>query len=92
MSGFVNHTFFHGLVEVLGIENALKFLKSLNLVAKDYQGRVFEGNACQTMLKNCDKIMEKEVFGNASPFVILPYVRCCKAMDRLVHHALAQRL
>lgn len=85
MMGFVNHTFFDGLVKVLGREKALQFPKSINLIAKDYHGSVFEGNACRAMLKNSDKMMEKEVLGNTSPLLVLPYVRCYKAMDKLVH-------
>ena len=85
MSGFVNHTFFNGLVKVIVLERALNFPKSLNLVAKDYYGSIFEGNACRSMLKQADKMMNREVLGDTSPLLVIPYVRAYKAMDNLVH-------
>ena len=84
MQGFVNHTFFKGLVEVIGEEKALNFPKSLNCVAKDYHGTVFEGNACRMMLKNADRMQDRKVLGDTSPLIVLPYVKAYKAMDKLV--------
>ena len=86
LQGFVNHTFFHGLVKTLGSEEkALKFPKALNLISKDYHGKCFEGNACRKMIQKSDKMMEKCVLGDTSPLIVLPYVRAYKAMDKLVN-------
>ena len=64
MEGFVNHTFFNGLVKVIGLESAMLFPKLINAVAKDYHGTKFEGNACRKMLKEADKLTFRSVLGN----------------------------
>ena len=87
LQGFVNHTFFNGYAKVLeSEEKALKFPQSLNVIAKDYHGKCFEGNACRSMLRNCEKMMDRVVLGNTSPLIVLPYVRAYRAMDNLIHH------
>ena len=87
LQGFVNHTFLNGYAKVLeSEEKALKFPQSLNVIAKDYHGKCFEGNACRSMLRNCEKMMDRVVLGNTSPLIVLPYVRAYRAMDNLVHH------
>ena len=50
LQGFVNHLFWDGLVPLLGRENALLWPKKLKLIAKNYQGDVFEGNACRKLI------------------------------------------
>ena len=46
LQGFVNHIFWTGLVPLLGEETALIWPKKINVIAKYYHGRTFEGNAC----------------------------------------------
>ena len=93
MSGFVNHTYFDGYEKVVGCEEkALRFPKSLNVIAKDYHGKVFEGNVCRAMLKNPERMMDKDVLGDTSPLLVLPYVRAYKAMDKLVHACFGTKL
>ena len=75
LQGFANHTFFDGLVKLLGEEKALNFAKSLNLVAKDYHGRVFEDYACHAMLKHAEKMMDRAVPGDTCPLGVISYVR-----------------
>ena len=92
MMGFVNHTFFNGLVKVLGRETALKFPKSLNLISQDYHGEVFEGNACREMLKKAQCIEKAEVLGLISPIIVQPYICAYQAMDKLVHACFGMKL
>ena len=43
------------------------------------------------MLKNSDRMMDREVLGDTSPLLILHYVRAYKAMDKLVHACFGSR-
>ena len=93
LMGFTNHTFWNGYVHVVGgLENALRFPKALHVISKDYHGSVFEGNACKAMLKKADKMLDKEVLGGVSPFVVMPYVRTYKAMNQLVDNCFGSKV
>ena len=93
LQGFVNHTFWNGLVKVMGSEeNALKFPKKAGAIPKDYHGKVFEGNACRTMLQKVDKLLDGDVLGDTSIVDAMPYVRAYKAMDKLVHACFSCRI
>ena len=93
MQGFVNHTF-EGFVKVFrkdddeddtkALQQALQFPKIINCKAKDYHGKIFEGNACRKMLKEADAMLDKRVLGSVDPLKVLPYVNAFKAMDKLV--------
>ena len=52
LQGFVNHVFFDGIVNILGLETALLWPRKLGAVVEHYHGKCFEGNACRGMLKN----------------------------------------
>ena len=84
MEGFVNHTFFDGLVKLIGYESAMRWPKKLNLVAKDYHGQKFEGNACSKLLKNTEVLASLDILRNRSPLIVLLFLRSFKAMDKLV--------
>ena len=45
LEGFVNHSFFKGIVPILGYNPATKWPTNLGIVSKDYHGELFEGNA-----------------------------------------------
>ncbi|KAJ6648687.1 hypothetical protein Bhyg_03918 [Pseudolycoriella hygida] len=82
IQGIVNHVFFDGLVPILGRENALKWPKKLNLISKNYHGEKFEGNACRRLLKESDKLNDKDVLQETPTLKIAELL---KALDKLVN-------
>ena len=52
------------LKEMGGIKEALRFPQKLNVVSKGYHGKVFEGNACKTMIKQAHRMLDKGVLGD----------------------------
>ena len=84
MQGFVNHLFWNGLVPHLTRERALLWPQKLNLVAKHYQGEIFEGKACRELLKNAHRLMDPEIYGKEGPLSVVPYVSTFQAMDKIV--------
>ena len=58
LQGFVNHCFWYGIVSLLGRENALLWPKKLKLVPKNYQGEIFEGNACRKLIETTDNLLD----------------------------------
>ena len=84
LTGFVNHTFFDGLVKLIGRELAMKWPLSLNLVSKGYHGEVFEGNAARKLLRTSDKLLDPMLMVGVPPLALIPYVSAYKAMDKLV--------
>ena len=84
LSGFVNHTFYKGLVPAVGYEVAMKWPKILNLVAKDYHGEVFEGNACRKLLSSTSTLTELIESGDIPREKAEPYVDLYISMDKLV--------
>lgn len=89
LQGFVNHLFWDGLVPLLGEEKALMWPKKLNVVPKNYHGRIFEGNACRKLLKEADALLDEEIYSHigrdVGHFKLQPFVACIKAMDKIVH-------
>ena len=84
LQGFVNHLFWDGLVHFVGREKALLWPFKLKLVSKNYHGEVFEGNACRTLLREADKLVDKEIYVDVGPFAITPYVTAFKIMNKIV--------
>lgn len=84
IQGIVNHIFFYGLVPLLGEENAFKWPQKLCLVSKHYQGENFEGNACRRLLKESDRLYDKDILTDTSLFEIEPFVQTLKALNKLV--------
>ncbi|CAB0040670.1 unnamed protein product, partial [Trichogramma brassicae] len=66
LQGFVNHLFWDGLVPLVGIDKALLWPKKLKLIAKNYHGRIFEGNACRKLLEKADDLLDIEIYGNGA--------------------------
>ncbi|GLV46572.1 hypothetical protein CBL_20877, partial [Carabus blaptoides fortunei] len=58
LQGFTNHLFWNGIVPAVGREKALLWPSKLKLVAKNYQCEIFEGNACQKLLQESDKLLD----------------------------------
>lgn len=85
MQGFVNHLFWDGLVPLVGREKALLWPKKLKIISKNYHGEIFEGNACRKLLKEADKIIDKEIHAGISPLLLVPYVSAFKTMDKIVN-------
>lgn len=85
LQGFVNHIFWDGLVKLLGRDRALLWPKHLNVIAQNYHGEIFEGNACRKMIKNSDFLLSRDMLGDTSPLIIVPYVTCLKLMDKIVN-------
>lgn len=84
LQGFVNHLFWNGLVPLVGEERALIWPTELKMISKNYQGRVFEGNACRKLLKEADKLNDKRIFQEKGPLALVPYIAAFKAMDEMV--------
>lgn len=61
LQGFVNHLFWTALVPLLGKEKAPVRARKLKLVSKNYHGEAFEGNACRTLLKRADMLLDPEI-------------------------------
>lgn len=79
--GFVNHMFWDGLVKLVGRDIALIWPKKLNLISKNYHG---EGNACRTLLKNADSLIDSKIYNEVGRFRIEPFVAAFKAMNNVV--------
>ena len=86
LQGFVNHVFWNGLVPLLGRENALKWPKKLNVIAKNYHGEIFEGNACRKLLKNTNHLASREVLGETDYIYVMPFVSAFNTMNRIVEY------
>lgn len=84
MQGFVNHLFWNGLVPLVGEERALIWPKKLNLVAKNYHGRIFEGNACREMLKKSEDLLDPEIYSTVGKMALIPYDTAFKALNKIV--------
>ena len=85
MQGFVNHLFWDGLVSLVGREKALLWPMKLNLISKKYHGEIFEGNACRILLKEADKLNDKEIYKDTSIFALMPYITAFKIMNKIVN-------
>lgn len=85
LQGFVNHVFWDGLVPLLGKDKALLWPKKLNLIAKNYHGEVFEGNACRVLLKNADGLNDPEICENVGKLCLVPFISTLKSMDKVVN-------
>ncbi|CAH0553090.1 unnamed protein product [Brassicogethes aeneus] len=72
------------LVPLLGKENALKCPKKLHLVTKNYQGELFEGNACRKLLKNAEDLKSKEILVNLEEVYVIPFVVAFNTMNGIV--------
>ena len=69
---------------LLGIENALKWPKKLNLISKHYHGEKFEGNACRLLLKEADRLADTDVLEDTPLVEIIPFIQTLKIMNKLV--------
>lgn len=85
LQGFVNHLFWNGLVNLLGKEKALLWPSKMGLLPKEYQGEIFEGNACRKLLKEADRLNDPEIYGNLGPLRITPFISAFKVMDKIVN-------
>lgn len=83
--GFVNHLFWSGLVPLLGEEKALLWPKKLNLIQKNYQGGIFEGNQCRELLKKADLLNDSEICSDIGILPMVPFIAAFKAMDKIVN-------
>ncbi|CAH0550706.1 unnamed protein product [Brassicogethes aeneus] len=89
---FINHLFFKGLLPLLGKENALKCPKQLHLVTKNYQGELFEGNACRKWLKNAEDLKSKGILVNLEEVYGIPFVVAFNTMNRIVEKCFGSKL
>ena len=92
LQGFVNHLFFNGLVPLLGKENAYVWPKKLNIVSKNYQGELFEGNACRRLIKEAEKLYDKDILKHISAIRLMPFVESFKAMDKIVTNCFSSKV
>ncbi|CAH1101844.1 unnamed protein product [Psylliodes chrysocephalus] len=67
LQGFTNHLFWNGIVPAVGREKALIWPSKLKFVAKNYQGEIFEGNACRKLLQESDKLLDPEIYEHVGP-------------------------
>lgn len=91
LQGFVNHLFWDGLIPIVGEERALIWPKKLNVIAKNYHGRTFEGNACRKMLKNAQELRDFEIYKDVGIFKIIPFITAFEAMNKVVECCFSAR-
>lgn len=84
LQGLVNHLFWNGLVKIMGRDRALMWPKKVNVIAQNYHGDVFEGNACRKLIKSADCLLSRDVLGEISPLIVIPFVNTFKTMDKIV--------
>lgn len=92
LQGFVNHLFWNGLVKLLGEKVALIWPTKINAIAKNYHGRVFEGNACRKMIKEVDTLLDDEILQSVDRFQLEPYIQAFKCMDKVVTYCFSTKL
>ncbi|GLV37490.1 hypothetical protein CBL_10545 [Carabus blaptoides fortunei] len=85
LQGFTNHLLWNGIVPAVGREKALLWPLKLKLVAKNYQGEIFEDNACRKLLQESDKLLDPKIYEHVGPFKLQPYVAAFKTMNNIVH-------
>ena len=56
---------------------------AFKVIAKNYQGEIFEGNACRKLIENSDRLLDPEL-GN-DPFLVMPYVVVLRNYNKVVH-------
>lgn len=84
LQGVVNHVFWDGLVPLLGRERALIWPKKLKLIANNFHGEAFEGNACRKLLKEADGLKDPNIYGELGELGILPFIIFLKSMNKVV--------
>lgn len=84
MQGFVNTLFWSGIVNCVGREKALIWPQKLGLVAKNYCGEIFEGNACRKLLQHADALLDPEIYEEVGELALIKFVTAFKEMDKLV--------
>ena len=84
LQGALNHIFWQGLVPLMGRDQALAWPLKLKVIPKNYQGEIFEGNACRVMVRSADKILEPDVLKDTSPIDVMPFVAALKGLDLVV--------
>ena len=84
LQGFTNHLFWSGIVPIVGREKAMLWPTKLKLIAKNYQGEIFEGNACRKLLKESDKLHDSEIYEHVGPLKLQPYITAFKTMNEIV--------
>ncbi|CAH0559569.1 unnamed protein product [Brassicogethes aeneus] len=67
LQGYVNHIFWNSIVKVVGRDKALLWPQKLCLVSKNYHAEVFEGNACRKLLREHEKLQDKDIYGDNEP-------------------------
>lgn len=92
MQGFVNHLFWKGLVPLLGREAALRWPKNLKIISKNYQGEIFEGNACRKLFKNADSLGDERIYGELGPLAVVPYISAFRTMDKIVNACFSMKM
>ena len=83
IQGFVNQVFWKGLVPMVGREKALIWPLKLKVVTKNYQGELFEGNACRKLLKNPDILFDSNICPDIFSITLL--VSVLKSFNKVVN-------
>lgn len=76
---------------MVGLEKALRWPTKLNLIPNDYHGRVFESAACQTLLKEYEKLNDPEIYSGVDRMRLLLFINFFRFMDQLVPACFATR-
>lgn len=53
----------------------------MNLASKQYHVDVFEGNSCNTSLKEGGKLLDKEIYENVDKFALIPLFSAFKIVN-----------
>lgn len=84
--------FWDSLVKLLGREKALLWPKKLNIVSKNYQGELFEGNHCRKLIKSADGLLDYQIYEDVGYFKLIPYVQAFKTMDAIVNNCFSKKV
>ncbi|KAJ8669275.1 hypothetical protein QAD02_000534 [Eretmocerus hayati] len=84
MEGIFNHIFFNGVVPLVGRKKAMLWPLVLHMVAKQYHGETFEGNACRKMIQEADKLLHSDMSEDVGKVGLIPFVNVFKSWDKIV--------
>ena len=80
---FVNNLFWKGIVPLVGRSQALVWLQKHGIVAKNYQGELFEGNASRELLDLADNLNDKDLCKGIGGYEMTPSIVAFKAMKKV---------
>lgn len=69
---------------LVGRHKAFIWPQKLGLVAKNYQGEMFEGNHCRILLEKGEKLYDHEICGEVGQLAVMPFVAILRDVNKIV--------